>query len=391
MIVDQVGTVYLEGNGPLSRLFVPPDWFFFWNGNYGWSCSGLKQSSHQVPQNSAFEFLLQNTKIWDHPLNQPAPPLWSKTWLSWEIMNKFKPLSWSSSSCQQTLLVWGICQNEDPRHAVVVGLPHNPLKNLPHQRRLNFWLTVQTGISDPEMVFGFHSWCVFWYIRTPWSRLLRTRCWRRRWWICKNISRYTPANSQYLAVVAAWQSNPPGSRQGANDAGWLATSLCSSWKRIFLICVCGWHKIGWKETKDWSDVESTQLRNWFGRANIFPGSCILGMHSKKMWNKQRYCGQLQNHVRIENFRGWLVKLPFPQNLRISSWSYDMAGHAKKCVERYCELATQQLHKISTPCMLTITSKKKKQNLLENCQIHAFKLFWNAHTWHELDDLIFYGQ
>ena len=24
------------------------------------------------------------------------------------------------------------------------------------------------------------------------------------------------------------------------------------------------------------------------------------------------------------------KLPFPQNLRISSWSYDMAGHAKKC-------------------------------------------------------------
>ena len=44
------------------------------------------------------------------------------------------------------------------------------------------------------------------------------------------------------------------------------------------------------------------------------------------------------------------KLPFPQNLRISSWSYDMAGHAKKCVERYCELAnrtTQQLCKVST--------------------------------------------
>ena len=27
----------------------------------------------------------------------------------------------------------------------------------------------------------------------------------------------------------------------------------------------------------------------------------------------------------------LEKLPFPQNLRISSWSYNMAGHAKKCV------------------------------------------------------------
>ena len=43
----------------------------------------------------------------------------------------------------------------------------------------------------------------------------------------------------------------------------------------------------------------------------------------------------------------------PKNLRISSWSYDMEGHAKKCVERYCELAnktTQQLYKVSTPCI-----------------------------------------
>ena len=35
----------------------------------------------------------------------------------------------------------------------------------------------------------------------------------------------------------------------------------------------------------------------------------------------------------------------------SSWSYDMEGHAKKCVERYCELAnktTQQLYKVATP-------------------------------------------
>ena len=36
----------------------------------------------------------------------------------------------------------------------------------------------------------------------------------------------------------------------------------------------------------------------------------------------------------------LEKLPFPQNLRVSSWSYDMDGNAKKCVERYCELANK---------------------------------------------------
>ena len=51
--------------------------------------------------------------------------------------------------------------------------------------------------------------------------------------------------------------------------------------------------------------------------------------------------------------GGTEKLPFSENLRISSWSYDMEGHAKKCVERYCELAsktTQQLYRVSTPCI-----------------------------------------
>ena len=58
---------------------------------------------------------------------------------------------------------------------------------------------------------------------------------------------------------------------------------------------------------------------------------------------QRQCEVSQNIV--DNYRtmfesrisaGGLEKLPFTQNLRISSWSYDMAGHVKKCVERYCE-------------------------------------------------------
>ena len=47
------------------------------------------------------------------------------------------------------------------------------------------------------------------------------------------------------------------------------------------------------------------------------------------------------------FAGTTEKLPYSENFRISSLSYDMEGHAKKCVERYCELAnktTQQLYK-----------------------------------------------
>ena len=51
--------------------------------------------------------------------------------------------------------------------------------------------------------------------------------------------------------------------------------------------------------------------------------------------------------------GATEKIPCSENLRISSWSYDMEGHAKKCVERYGELVnktTQQLYKASTPCI-----------------------------------------
>ena len=51
--------------------------------------------------------------------------------------------------------------------------------------------------------------------------------------------------------------------------------------------------------------------------------------------------------------GTIEKFPCSENISISSWSYDIEGHAKKCMERYCELAnktTQQLHKVSAPCI-----------------------------------------
>ena len=77
------------------------------------------------------------------------------------------------------------------------------------------------------------------------------------------------------------------------------------------------------------------------------------MHSTKMRNKQRYFDNCRTMFESRISAGGTEKLPFSQNLRISSWSYDMAGHAKKCVERYCELAnktTQQLYKVSTSCI-----------------------------------------
>ena len=85
---------------------------------------------------------------------------------------------------------------------------------------------------------------------------------------------------------------------------------------------------------------------------------------------QKYMGCTQRECKIGNDivqtteicsnpgAGVKEKLPTrasgkPDSETVSSWFYDMEGHAKKCVERYCEFAnktTQQLHKVATQCM-----------------------------------------
>ena len=76
---------------------------------------------------------------------------------------------------------------------------------------------------------------------------------------------------------------------------------------------------------------------------------------------QRQC-EISKDI-VEYYRAMFLNREFPRgelknfhtlNIFVfSSWSYAMEGHAKKCVERYCELAnktTQQLYKVSTPCI-----------------------------------------
>ena len=55
-----------------------------------------------------------------------------------------------------------------------------------------------------------------------------------------------------------------------------------------------------------------------------------------------------------------------KNLRVSSCSNDMEGHANKCVARYCELAnktTQHLYKVSTPCIDDHYFKEEEMNFV----------------------------
>ena len=96
-----------------------------------------------------------------------------------------------------------------------------------------------------------------------------------------------------------------------------------------------------------------------GKADLGEPTSFLD-HHQNLGCTQRQC-EISKDI-VDNYRTMFVsrtsargteKLPFPQNLRISPWSFDMEGHAKKCVERYCEFAnktTQQLYKVSTPCI-----------------------------------------
>ena len=91
-----------------------------------------------------------------------------------------------------------------------------------------------------------------------------------------------------------------------------------------------------------------------GQPTSFQDHVYLGCTQRECETSKVIVGQLQGYLFESRISaGGVEKLPFPQNLRISSWSYDMEGDSKKCVERYCEFAnktTQQLYKVSTPCI-----------------------------------------
>ena len=73
----------------------------------------------------------------------------------------------------------------------------------------------------------------------------------------------------------------------------------------------------------------------------------------------------------EKLSGW--EKPHAQTV---AWSYDMEGHARKCVERYCELANkkvEQLYKVSSPFWMIINSSRRNSNQLENRQKLAHKI------------------
>ena len=181
---------------------------------------------------------------------------------------------------------------------------------------------------------------------------------------------------------AFWE-NPIEGRLGEDFQ--LGMCLRTTWKRIILICVCGRQKLAGKQTKTLirCGKYSTKKLIWENQ-HLSWIMCTWDVlkdnvkWAKILWTITEPC---LNH---EFPRCRTEKLPCSGNLCISSWSYDMEGHAKKCVERYCELAnrtTQQLHKISTPCVDDHHFKEEEMKSVEElsqvCSQNVLKCFYLA--------------
>ena len=167
-------------------------------------------------------------------------------------------------------------------------------------------------------------------------------------------------------------------------------------KRLNLsVYLCMWMTSTWLE-RNKTLIRCGKVLNKevdLGEPTSFPDHVYLGC-------TQRQC-EISKDI-VDNYRtmfgsrisaGGVEKLPFPQNLRISSWSYDMVGHAKKCVERYCELTnktTQQLYKVSTPCIDDHHFKEEElksvgeivKSMLPNCsEMLILGTYWT--TWYSM--------
>ena len=86
---------------------------------------------------------------------------------------------------------------------------------------------------------------------------------------------------------------------------------------------------------------------------------ILGCTQRECQISKDIVGNYRSMFESRISAGAMGKLPEtkatvkPDAEALPSCSCDMEGHAKKCVERYCEVTnktTQQFYKVATPCM-----------------------------------------
>ena len=133
----------------------------------------------------------------------------------------------------------------------------------------------------------------------------------------------------------------------------------------------------WKKLMKDVDIEEPQS---------FLDHVYLGCTKRECKPNEKIIEQYNKMFESRISAGATEKLPGwdKPRAKTSAWSYDMEGHARKCVERYFELAnkkTEQLYKDSHPCLDDHQIKKgeleNKGELSEVCSHIVLKCLYLA--------------
>ena len=126
-------------------------------------------------------------------------------------------------------------------------------------------------------------------------------------------------------------------------------------KRTILVCVCGRYQAGRQDKKTeptWTilikDVDLGEPTSFLDHVNL---GCTQRECTINNGMVTKYSHMFESRISQEKLLSRASGKFDAETM--SSWFNDMEGHAKKCVERYCEFAnktTQQLYKVATPCI-----------------------------------------
>ena len=146
-----------------------------------------------------------------------------------------------------------------------------------------------------------------------------------------------------------------------------------------------------------TQCESTHERRDLEDPTSFLDRVYLGCTQRECQTSKDIVDNYRNMFESRISAGGTGKPPCSEKLdaSMSSWSYDVEGHAKKMHGTILRTGEQN-NSTSTQsrkllhALTTITLRKKKWDLLESCQKFARKLSSNVCNWHALVDRTLYG-
>ena len=184
-----------------------------------------------------------------------------------------------------------------------------------------------------------------------------------------------------------------GARLGKSSK--LGMLVCKAWKGLFFCVYADDIKLVGKKKNIDPMWKLLMKQVDFGEPTSFLDHVYLGCTQRQCKIRNEKFGKLQRHVWIANFRGGSRK-NF-HSLKIFVFLHGLVTWLVMQRSVWNDIVSWQTRRLSNStkyllhASMTTSSKKKIWNLLENCHMYALKLFWNVYTWHELGDLIFYGQ